>query len=139
MSATHTYRLRVRYSETDQMGIVHHAAYVIWLEEARTALMREVGVPYDELERQGWAVAVRRVDVRYRQTARYGDEVVVETRVGKVGGASIRFDYRALRVGDDTVLLTGSVETVSLDKRTLKPAALPDPLRAAVEALPEDA
>jgi len=136
MAPHHELRQRVRYSETDQMGVVHHAAYVIWLEEGRTALMREVGIPYEELERAGFAVAVRRLDLRYRAAARYGDEVLVRTTIGGLRGASIRFNYEVLRcAGDQALLLTGTVETVSLDLASLRPIPLPEALRSAVDPL----
>ena len=116
------------------MGVVHHAAYLVYLEEGRTALMREIGVPYDEVEASGFAMGVRKLDARYRQAARYGDEILVKTTLTHLRGASILYGYELLRAADGEVLLTGSVETVGLDLETLRPAPIPEAIRSAVEA-----
>jgi acyl-CoA thioester hydrolase len=134
MPKAHELRLRVRYSETDQMGIVHHASYLVYLEEGRTALMRELGFPYEEVERRGLGMAVRQVDVRYRQAARYGDEVVVRTWVERFRGASIRYGYEVVRATDRESLATGSAEVACVDLRgAFRPAPLPDDIRQALE------
>jgi acyl-CoA thioester hydrolase len=134
MSLQHELRIRVRYSETDQMGVVHHSSYLVYLEEGRTALMRALGFPYDQVERSGCAMGVRQLDVRYRQAARYGDEILVRTRLERMRGASILYDYEVTRVADGAVLLTGQVETVSLDRDSLRPTPLPDSIAATIEA-----
>ena len=134
MAIEHKMRIRVRYSETDQMGVVHHASYLIYLEEGRTALMREVlGLPYEEVERSGFAFAVRKLDVRYRQAAAYGDEINVLTHIERLGGASITYGYRLEREGDGALLLTGSVETVCMSLKSMGPASIPVHIREAVE------
>jgi acyl-CoA thioester hydrolase len=134
MPTPHELRLRVRYSETDQMGIVHHASYLVYLEEGRTALMRELGFPYDDVERRGLGMAVRKVDLRYRQAARYGDEVVVRTWVERFRGASIRYAYEVLRASDRECLATGNAEVACVDLRgSFRPTALPDDIRGALE------
>jgi acyl-CoA thioester hydrolase len=134
MAAAHELRIRVRYSESDQMGIVHHANYLVYLEEGRTALMQAMGLPYDEVERRGFAMAVRRVEVRYRAAARYGDEVIVRTAVERFRGASIQYASEILRVEDAEVLATGTVEVACLAIREgLKPVPLPDDIREALE------
>ena len=132
MSIQHELRIRVRYSETDQMGVVHHASYLVYLEEGRTALMRDIGVPYEEVERNGFAMGVRRVEVRYRLSARYGDEILCRTSIVKLRGASILYGYELVRASNDDLLLTGSVETVSLDLETMRPAPLPESIREAI-------
>lgn len=134
MPTTHELRLRVRYSETDQMGVVHHASYLVYLEEGRTALMRELGFPYDEVERRGLGMAVRRVEVRYRAAARYGDHVLVRTRVERFRGASIQYVYEVLREKDRELLATGSAEVACLTLGTdLRPTPLPDDIRESLE------
>lgn len=133
MPTPHELRLRVRYAETDQMGIVHHASYLVYLEEGRTALMRELGFPYDDVERRGLGMAVRQVEVRYRQAARYGDEVLVRTWVERFRGASIRYAYEVLRAADRECLATGGAEVACIDLGTFRPLALPDDIRAALE------
>lgn len=136
MTHVHELRIRVRYSETDQMGVVHHTAYLVWLEEGRTALMRDLGAPYDELERSGCAMGVRKLEVRYRAAARYGDEVLVRTSLGPVRGASVRFGYEVVRASDEELLLTGSVETVSLALPDFTPTGIPDFLKEALASAP---
>lgn len=134
MPEAHELELRVRYSETDQMGVVHHASYLIYLEEGRTALMRELGFPYDEVERRGFGMAVRQVEVRYRGAARYGDRVLVRTRVERFGGASIRYVYEILRAGDRELLVTAMAEVACLTLASgFRPAPIPDDIRAALE------
>ena len=133
--AHHELRIRVRYSETDQMGIVHHASHLVYLEEGRTRLMESLGFPYQEVERRGFAMAVRRVDVRYRQTARYGDEIVVLTSVERCRGASILYGYELRRAADGMRVLTGSVEVVCLALDGLRPAPIPDDIRQALEKI----
>lgn len=134
MPKPHELSIRVRYSETDQMGIVHHSSYLIYLEEGRTALMRDLGFPYDEVERRGLGMAVRRVDVRYRVAARYGDVVLVRTLVDRFRGASILYGYELVRESDRDVLATGSAEVACLALRDgFRPTPIPDDIRAALE------
>jgi acyl-CoA thioester hydrolase len=134
MPKPHELTIRVRYSETDQMGIVHHSSYLIYLEEGRTALMRDLGFPYDEVERRGLGMAVRRVDLRYRSAARYGDMVLVRTQVERFRGASILYAYEVVRLADGELLATGSAEVacLSLDEG-FRPTPLPDDIRSALE------
>ena len=134
MSEPHELRIRVRYHEADSMGVVHHAVYFVYLEEGRTELMRSLGIPYEDVERGGVAMGVRKIDVRYRGPARYGDVVRVLTWIRRIGGASIQFEYELRRAGDDELLLTGTVETVSVEMGTLKPVPTPDEIREAVTA-----
>lgn len=134
MAKPHELPIRVRYSETDQMGIVHHSSYLIYLEEGRTALMRDLGFPYDEVERRGLGMAVRRVEVRYRVAARYGDVVIVSTRVERFRGASILYGYELVRDSDREVLATGSAEVACLALRDgFRPTPIPDDIRSALE------
>ena len=132
MPLPHELRIRVRYSETDRMGVVHHSSYLIYLEEGRTALMRDLGLPYDEVEDSGFALGVRKLDARYRAPARYGDVLLVRTEVLRLGNASIHFGYEIRREGDDAILFTGSVETVCVESATLKPVPTPAHIRAAI-------
>ncbi len=134
MPTPHELVLRVRYSETDQMRVVHHSSYLIYMEEGRTALMRALGFPYDEVEQRGFAMAVRRVDLRYRVAARYGDEVVVRTWVERFRGASILYQCEILRASDREALATGSAEVACLQlEGGLRPTALPDDIRESLE------
>jgi acyl-CoA thioester hydrolase len=126
----HEHRLRVRYAETDQMGVVHHANYLVYFEESRTSLMRDRGCSYAELERQGWALPVRRIEIRYRAPAYYEEELLVRTSVGRVGNASITFESEVVRPADDVTVATGWVELacVRKDATTRRPVPLPPEL-----------
>ena len=104
-------RVRVRYSETDQMGVVYHANYLVWFEVGRVELMRQRGLNYKRLEvEEGCGIAVVEVTARFKAPARYDDELIVETRVLKVRGPIIHFGYRILRAEDGLLLCEG--ETV---------------------------
>jgi len=88
-----TLTLRVNYSETDQMGVVYHANYLVWFDRARTELLRERGLTYRELERQGFYLAVSEVRVRYLAPARYDDLVQIRCWVRDVGSRRATFGY----------------------------------------------
>jgi acyl-CoA thioester hydrolase len=133
MGGPHELRLRVRYSETDQMGVVHHSCYLVYLEEGRTALMRDLGFPYDEVERRGFGMAVRRAELRFRAAARYGDVLVVQTSVEHCRGASILYSTAIRRESDDLLLATGTAEVACLLLRDgFRPTPIPDDIRAAL-------
>jgi acyl-CoA thioester hydrolase len=131
----HETRLRVRYGETDQMGVVHHGNYALYVEESRTNLMRERGCSYAELERRGFGLPVRRMEMRFRAPALYEDEIVVRTRIGRVGAASVTFESEIHRLQDEAHLASITVELacVSLRSQDRKPVVLPDDLRAMLE------
>lgn len=133
-AAPHQFRLRVRYGETDQMGVVHHANYLAYFEEGRTALMADMGLSYGELERSGIGLPVRKIEIRYRAPAHYEDELCVETRVVAMRAASVSFGYTIRRVADGVLLVTGESELACISlqgERSVKP--LPAELREALE------
>jgi acyl-CoA thioester hydrolase len=132
----HEHRLRVRYAETDQMGVVHHRNYLVYFEESRTNLMRDRGCSYAEMERRGWALPVRSVSLRYRAPAYYEDELCVRTRVGKLRAASLTFESEVVRVPDGALIATGEVELACVRKgeSERRPVALPDELVALLTA-----
>lgn len=133
MSAiVHETRLRVRYGETDQMGVVHHKNYLLYVEESRTNLMRDRGCSYADLEKRAIGLPVRKIDVRYRQPALYEDELVVRTSVGRIGAASVVFQSEIHRVCDGAHLATATVELACIDlaRRERGPIPLPEDLRA---------
>lgn len=113
-----TVHLRVRYSETDQMGIVYHANYLVWCEIGRTELMRELGYAYADVERAGIRLAVAEACVRYGQAARYDDALRVVTRVTAAQSRAISFGYEIHREGEQPALLaTASTRLVAIDER----------------------
>ena len=140
MPRAHEFSIRVRYSESDQMGVVHHANYLIYMEEGRTALMRELGFPYEDVERRGFGMAVRKVDVRYRAAARYGDMLLVRTWVEGFRGASITYSYEMLKEPERAVVATGSAEVACIGLRDgFRPVPIPADIERALErALAQD-
>jgi acyl-CoA thioester hydrolase len=117
--------VRVRYAETDQMGVVYHSNYLIWFEVGRVELIRSMGLDYKRMEvEEGCGIAVVDVHVRYRAPARYDDELVVETRLLAARGAVIKFGYKVLRVEDGTLLCEGETVHVVVGK-DMKRRSLP--------------
>ena len=92
--------IEVRYAETDQMGVVHHANYPVWFEVARTRLCLEAGFHYAEIEKKGLLLLVTGVHVTYRAPARYGETVDVACWVERVGSRGVTFAYRVERGGE---------------------------------------
>ncbi|MDE0895710.1 MAG: thioesterase family protein [Planctomycetota bacterium] len=136
---TYFHRLRVRYGETDQMGRVHHANYLLYMEEARTGMMRAMGASYAQMEREGIGLPVRKTDLRYRNAARYEEELVVETSIERVGPASVTFAYRIVRPeesGSSTLIVTGSTELACISMGEGGGLMhLPDKVRASFEGI----
>ena len=90
--------VRVRYAETDQMGVAYHAEYLVWCEVGRTDFIRQLGVTYAEMERQGIALAVAEANVRYHASARYDDLIRIETRLREVRSRMVAFAYDLRRI-----------------------------------------
>lgn len=104
-------RVRVRYAETDQMGVVYHANYLVWFEIGRVEFIRQLGLDYKSMEREeSCGIAVVDAHVRYKCPARYDDVLIVQTRLIAARGAVIRFGYQIVRAEDGIVLCEG--ETV---------------------------
>ena len=117
----------VRYAETDQMGVVHHANYLIWFELARTELCTRSGFHYREIEELGYLLMVTAAEVRYRQGARYGDHLRIVAWVERLASRGLRFAYQVLR--QEELLATGATEHVWVDSRTQRLCRTPEPLR----------
>ena len=110
-------RLRVRYAETDQMGVVYHANYLVWFEVGRVEFIRQLGLDYKKMEQEeGALIAVVDATARYKAPARYDDEVIVRTTLAGVRGPIVRFRYAVLRAATEenaeTLLCEG--ETVHM-------------------------
>lgn len=110
-------RLRVRFYETDLMGIVHHGSYVAYLEVARVEWLRRRGVAYASWAQRGLHLAVVELSLRYRAPARFDDEIDVETVLAERKAASIRFDYRLLRETDGALIAEGSTRLACVDEQ----------------------
>jgi acyl-CoA thioester hydrolase len=121
--------LRVRYAETDQMGVVHHAVYPVWFELGRSALSRACGLPYAEWESQGVFLMVAELSCVFRRPARYDQEVTVWTRVAEVVSRRVVFEYRVTGP-DGTLLAEGATRHLVVDQTTGRPAVIPAHLRA---------
>ena len=106
-------QVRVRYAETDQMGVVYHANYFIWFEVGRVEFIRQMGLDYKTMEQEeGALIAVVEASARYKAPARYDDELIVRTTLAGVRGPIVRFRYAVLRAADETLLCEG--ETVHI-------------------------
>ncbi len=106
-------RVRVRYAETDQMGVVYHANYLVWFEVGRVEFIRALGLDYAAMEREeGALIAVVEATARYKAPARYDEDLVVRTRLKSLRGSVIHFGYSVVRESDGVELCTG--ETVHL-------------------------
>lgn len=128
--------VRVRYAETDQMGVVYHANYLVWFEVARVEVLRVLGFSYKAFEEEGFMIAVVGVDVRYRSPAKYDDTIAIEARVETVRGPLIKFSYRVLRDEDKTLLCEGTTTHIVVDKNMAK-TPLPEKYAVAFRALTE--
>lgn len=115
--------VRVRYADTDAMGVVYHANYLVWFEVGRTEFMRAVGIPYTEFEARDIMVPVVDASIKWLAPARYDDQLRVETRVAAMGHARIQFSYRIVRISDDRCLCEGQT-THGFITREGRPIAL---------------
>ena len=108
-------RVRVRFAETDLMGIVHHASYLAYMEVARIEWLRRRGVTYAVWAEQGIHLPVVDLAIRYRAPARFDDEIDVETTLSEVRAATLRFDYRIVRIADGTLCADGTTRLACID------------------------
>ena len=125
-----TIEFRVRYAETDQMGVVYHANYLVWCEVGRTELIRQRFASYAEVERAGVLLAVSEASLRFHAAARYDDMIRVETTVREVRSRTVTFDYLVSRLPPDRPperLVTASTTLIALD-RDSRPRTLPPEL-----------
>jgi acyl-CoA thioester hydrolase len=118
--------IRVRYAETDRMGLLHHANYLVYFEQGRTELLRACGLAYKDLEDQGYLLVLTRAEVRYRSPARYDDLLTLRTTVVRTTAVRIDHRYELLR---DGVLLAEGGTTLACVDRDGRVQALPNFLR----------
>lgn len=125
---------RVRYPETDRMGVAHHTHFLVWFELGRTELMRRLGCPYGELEDdEGVFFPVVEAGARYLAPARYDEVLAVDTSIERIGGARVRFSYRISREASGDPVATGFTEHASVG-RDGRPRRLPAALRGRLDA-----
>ena len=119
-------RVRVRYAETDQMGVVYHANHFIWFEIGRVELMRQLGFSYNDMERDdGLFIAVADARCRYKAPAHYDDEIIVRTHLKNVRDSVVHFGYQLVRVSDGMLLAEGETTHIVTDTQ-MKMRALPE-------------
>lgn len=126
--------VRVNYSETDQMGVVYHARYLVWLDVARCDYLRHAGTSYQELEQSGLRLAVSEVSIRYRQPARYDDPVRVRCWVRDVASRRVEFGYVVEHAAEDRLLATATTSLLALDS-SMALTRLPDSVRQALHPI----
>jgi acyl-CoA thioester hydrolase len=121
-------RVRVRYAETDRMGVVYYANYLVWFEVGRTDWLRQTGWNYREMERDGISLPVVEAHCEYRQPVRYDDEVEIVTKGTLVTPVRVRFDYELTREGTDGTLACGHTVHGAVDTNG-RPCRLPSRVR----------
>ena len=115
-------RTRVRYKETDQMGIAHHSNYVVWFEIGRTDFCRVTGITYREIEARGMLLVVTEIGCRYRTPFAYDDEVLIRTSVAEAASRSLTFSYELFDAKGETLKASGFSTHLWLDRETRRPA-----------------
>lgn len=113
-------KLTVRYAETDQMGVVHHATYPIWFEMARTDYIKALGMSYANMEEDGVMLPVTGITCKYKIPAKYDDEITITARITRLNVARIEFCYEAILPSGE-VACEGTSSHAFVDKETFKP------------------
>ncbi len=116
-------QIRVRYAETDRMGLLHHANYLIYFEQARTDLLRDIGLTYRDMEDQGFLLVLTKIEVKYKSPAFYDEILTIRTKVHRITPIRIEHTYEVLRNGQ---LLAEGATTLACVDRNGKIQALPD-------------
>jgi acyl-CoA thioester hydrolase len=124
-ASPHQSRLRVRYAETDQMGVVHHANYLVWMEVGRVELIRARGCNYKDLEREGLFLSVVGASCRYIYPAKYDEEIIVETQIVAANHRVVEFGYEIRSDEGGKLLAEGATKHVWLN-REWRPTRLPE-------------
>jgi acyl-CoA thioester hydrolase len=123
-----TSRVRVRYAETDKMGVVYYANYFVWFEVGRTDLLRDAGWTYRDMEADGFALPVIDAQCSYRESAKYDDELDIRTTGQMLSPVRVQFSYEVIRASDSATLATGATVHATLD-RAGRPCRLPERVR----------
>ena len=134
MMEYHEAKVRVRYAETDQMGVVYHGNYFVWFEVGRVELMRALGVEYKKMEKEDDChIVVADAHCRYQHPARYDDELRVRTRITESKNRLLKFTYELFRDSDDTLLATGHTTHIVCGSNG-RPKTLPEKYRKIMAA-----
>jgi acyl-CoA thioester hydrolase len=131
-------KLRVRYAETDKMGVVYHSNFLIWFEVGRVELLRQLGFQYSEMETEdNCHIPVVDLRVRYKAPAQYDDEIVVRTQIKNVRSSLLHFSYEIFRDTDRTLLATGETMHIIVNNK-LERTALPEKYMKAFNGLKQN-
>jgi acyl-CoA thioester hydrolase len=120
--------LRVRYAETDAMGVAHHASYIVWLEQGRVELLRAAGLPYHEIEAAGFFAVLSELRARYLASARFDDLVVVRTTLAELRSRRLSFHYHLRLAATGAALLEAHSEHIFVARASGRAARLPPAL-----------
>ncbi len=112
--------IRTRYAETDQMGVIYHANYFIWFEIGRTEFFRQLNMDYKDLEAENILLPVIDVGCKYIQSAKYDDEIIIQTKLISLKGVRLEFRYEIIRKSDNVLLAEGYTKHAFVNKE-LKP------------------
>ncbi|MBN1688805.1 MAG: acyl-CoA thioesterase [Candidatus Omnitrophica bacterium] len=126
------YEYRVRYGDTDKLGISYYANYLVWFEAARTEYFRALGLPYTECEKKGYFLPVVEATVRYHAPSTYDDLLVIRTSVSRIRMSSMKFEYQAFHKEKQTLLATGFTVHAFVDG-SMVPVKAPDEVRSRVQ------
>jgi acyl-CoA thioester hydrolase len=132
-------RVRVRYKETDQMGIAHHSNYLVWFEIGRTDLCRATGFPYNEIESRGFILVVTEISCRFRVPYRYDEEVLIRTSVAEAASRAMRFAYELYDATGRELRANGSSSHLWLDRESRRPVRADAEVRKAFQPWLADA
>ena len=116
--------IKVRYCETDQMGLVHHGSYINYFEEARIAWISNLGFSYSEMEKSGIILPVSKLNVNYLRPAYFDDDLLISVELAELPTSRLIFDYTIKK--EEEVIVTGTTVLAFLNKETKKPVKCPD-------------
>tara|TARA_R100001377_G_scaffold39139_1_gene21843 strand:+ start:710 stop:1126 length:417 start_codon:yes stop_codon:yes gene_type:complete len=125
--------IRVRYGETDQMGVVHHGNYALYLEMGRTEWLRKMGLSYNEMEKSGVMLPVISMSLNYKKSALYDEVVKVKTQLKKMPSVKIEFDYEIINSAGE-VLVTANTVLAFIDMKSKRPMKCPDYILKKIES-----
>lgn len=109
-------KIKVRYAETDQMGVVYHSNYLVWFEVGRTEFISATGVSYSDMEKNDILIPVVEVNCKYAGSAKYEDEIIVKTWIKELSPAKVIFEYNILKENDDKIIVRGSTTHVFVNR-----------------------
>ncbi len=125
-------QIRVRYADTDKMGVVYHSNYAIYFEVGRTEMFREIGLPYDEMEANNIMLPLVDLHINYKRPAHYDDLVTVTTTLKEMPNVKIRFDYE-IHNEKGELLVDGYATLVFIDSLRNRPTRIPDGIKNVIE------